>query len=256
MGLVSAITDWLFGGQKAARKSGIFIPIPRAEYTMIPLSECSRSHDIKASGAATILANAGVDESTVFICGGYASYIAGLTNTYTDVDYFCTSRSTFNDICNELSRVERITDDIIKGEFENLVVNVIYNARAVNVEDFLDGFDISWSRVGIDFVEKCLVVHPFAPDENPVVDTNCIFHDLETISCQDLIKRVTDRFVKYRDRRVTKTRINIDHFKSVTSIQIQHINRQKHEIVINPATKVVIGNAYQVNSQQIARTSY
>src|SRR5688572_13585920 len=47
-----------------------------------------------------------VDLETVSICGGYAVFLAGYTKTYTDVDFFCTSKFSYNQLISRLDARE------------------------------------------------------------------------------------------------------------------------------------------------------
>lgn len=183
------------------------------------------------------------DCHTVFICGGFASYIAGLTVGYGDIDYFCTSRSAFCDIVNLLDRKEKITNDIIKGEYKNILVNVIYNSNAIMVEDFLDGFDITWSRVAIDFSDRTIVIHPLATDKRPVFDSNCFDPKNRAGDSRGLVDRTYQRYTKYNDRRIIKCDLEDCEVAQEIAMNIAQI-RQTPIVMAQQSSKTIAHTHY------------
>lgn len=116
-------------------------------------------------------------ENGAFVCGGYPSWLLGLTKQYGDIDIFCVNRSVFEAI---LARVDPVK--VTKSErfvygctYEGLEIDVICmqdakevgwfrgllgkQPKAMTIENVMETFDLSWSMVGIDFNADELVYH-------------------------------------------------------------------------------------------------
>lgn len=144
------------------------------------------------------------DLNTVFVCGGYAAFLAGFTSSFGDMDLFCTSAQTFNKICNRLGAPNKVAPNIMEGLYLTQKVNVIYNPDAISMEDFLDGFDFNWCQVGIDLFENTVVHHPLANERNPIFNLKCLAEPIDYAK-NDLraqTKRVFNRYLKYKGRRI------------------------------------------------------
>lgn len=144
----------------------------------------------------------GLDYETVFICGGYAAFVAGFTKEYGDIDFFCTSKMTFDTIANRLNAREDKSPTVVAGNYEGYAINVVHCADAVSVEDILDSFDMTWCRVGIELQNPSLVIHPQADSESPIFDPDRLF--AKNISRNNMVDRVFERYCKYKERRIKK----------------------------------------------------
>lgn len=207
MGLISTLSDWLSGfaplrirdsvvqtvDQSKERSYATVQQLGQRDYVTLDLAENVFLRDDVSEFTE------GVELDTVFICGGFAAYMACYTTAYGDVDFFCTSKFTFNELASRLKAREDKSDTVVVGTYKGTTFNVIHCPDATSVESILDTFDMTWCRVAIDLQERCIVAHPDADSAYPIFDANRLF--AKNISRNNMIDRVFERYCKYRERR-------------------------------------------------------
>jgi len=209
MGLISTLGDWLSSfaplrirdsvvqTEKPAtmeRSYAMIQQLGQRDYVTLDLVENAFLRDDVSEFTE------GTELDTVFICGGYAAYMAGYTHKYGDIDFFCTSGFTFNELANKLEDREEKSPTVVIGTYKGTTFNVIHCPDATSIESILDSFDMTWCRVGIDLHEQCIVAHPDADSSYPIFDANGLF--AKNTSRNNMIERVFERFRKYRERRL------------------------------------------------------
>jgi hypothetical protein len=160
----------------------------------------------------------------VFVAGGFASYFAGITKEYGDIDLFCLDENAFDTIAERIQGdplcVAQHGDDnpttvesrgygrILKFRYEGIKFDLVdSSAKPIqdpetgkthienpeNIRDLLSLFDFNWAMTGIDFARSVVVCHTGAFMNEPQANTGRIDICLEG---------TIDRIEKYKDRLV------------------------------------------------------
>ncbi len=141
----------------------------------------------------------GIDLETVFVCGGYAVFLAGLTTAYGDIDFFCTSKFTFDELIKRLHTKTDKSPTVVAGSCQGYSVNIVHCVDATSAEDILDSFDMTWCRAAIDLEERSIILHPRVDSEFPIFDAERLYNP--HITRDALTERIFERYCKYKTRR-------------------------------------------------------
>lgn len=153
----------------------------------------------------------------VFVAGGFASHLAGITQEHGDIDLFCADKATFDAL---LFIIQNNPDRFCSPEgsgfvievknhhkgYENRILKFVYNNFNYDLVDIskvmgvgtplisiLYTFDFNWAMVGIDLIEETVICHTDALSDKPIVNQPSADCHLEgTIErIQKYIKRLT-----------------------------------------------------------------
>lgn len=140
----------------------------------------------------------------VFIAGGFASYLAGITNTHGDVDLFCVTEESFLFLYNlivqdtpnfivralPIDNIGAFYQKVLKFTYQNINYDLIDSSSflthkkamspqhagymAINARHslchLLKMFDINWAMAGINLVNDTIVCHPCALMTKPFMN--------------------------------------------------------------------------------------
>lgn len=158
----------------------------------------------------------------VFVAGGFASYFAGITNEYNDIDLFCLNGRVFDLIADRIKHGSEFTvrfgdgrpveiesrgyGRILKFIYEGIKFDLVDSyiqpiqdlssgqvtlRNLEDIRDLLSVFDFNWTMTGIDFANHVVVCHTGVFSSVPQVNGSRIDVCLEG---------TIDRIVKYRNR--------------------------------------------------------
>lgn len=209
MGLISTLGDWLAGFAPLSAKKSVILDNGDELIHHTPMiyqlgrqDYITQDFDIERLPDDMLILTEELDYDTVFICGGYAAFVAGFTVEYGDIDFFCTSKQTFDILSGRLNNKKDKSPTVVAGDYEGYAINVVYCPDATSVEDILDSFDMTWCRIGIELQNPSLVIHPQADSESPIFDPDRLF--AKNISRNNMVDRVFERYCKYKERRIKK----------------------------------------------------
>jgi hypothetical protein len=138
-------------------------------------------------------------EDQAFIAGGFAAYIAGLSNTYGDIDVFCMTREAYTELLGRVDKrvVTKLANMVVKCLHRNLDIDIICafeDNQNADPEDLFPMFDLNWCMCAIDIGTMQVVHHPDAelviPRGNQPVIRDSVY-----------IEKIEERLAKYYSRR-------------------------------------------------------
>ncbi len=172
----------------------------------------------------------------IFIAGGFASYLAGVTNAHTDIDLFCITADAFNllhnliitDTKNFIIRALPIEDirpfyhKVLKFTYQNIDYDLVDSskwlshknvfARGKNVSSptqarldlcsLLSTFDLNWAMVGISLSDDIIVCHPSAFLTKPFINTTLSYRVNATNAPR--VEKYASRLVRKVDVKATQ----------------------------------------------------
>jgi len=152
----------------------------------------------------------------IFICGGFACHLAGITTEHGDIDFFCVTEEAFTALTPLIQDNGEVTDRCDKREFLDVTskaygqvvkfkyrgftydlvdlserIGKIAGRKKNTIEHALMEFDINWSMAGIHLGERKLYVHPDALLETPRVNPT---------RAEIFLEGTRGRLTKYADR--------------------------------------------------------
>jgi len=141
-------------------------------------------------------------QSHLFIAGGFAAHVAGITTSHDDVDIFCTQDNLFAFAkARFLMRGSTIVEEqntgyskAVKLDLNGLryhLVDAINMSSSYNINLLLSRFDLSWCMAGINLRHNTINVHKDALSTTPRVSSDIIYDNPD-----NMIRRLE----KYRDR--------------------------------------------------------
>lgn len=143
------------------------------------------------------------DREHIFIAGGFAAHIAGITNTSQDVDLFCLDQSVFE-------RVSKILPgEIVNRRGYGTVIQFAHNCimydlidtskrtKAPSFDGLIRGFDINWCMAAIDFGGDRIAFLKEALSGTPFLNLAPM---MDNISAEETIIRLE----KYKERLVAE----------------------------------------------------
>lgn len=164
----------------------------------------------------------------VFIAGGFASYLAGITNEHTDVDLFCVTQEAFvplSDLINQNSQdftVRALPRDhpsafyhkVLKFTYQNINYDLIDSSPFMpwgpgspapawdSLRSLLQLFDLNWAMAGINLLDNTIVCHPSALLTKPLINT---VH-AERVNATNIsrVKKYASRLVREVDAEATQ----------------------------------------------------
>jgi len=123
----------------------------------------------------------------VYIAGGFAAHAAGITKEHGDVDIFCNSATTFDELTHQFSKsevVKQVGDLVEEKKYGRLMkyetpglpwsemkfdlVDIspstgVPTGGVISIVDVLESFDINWCMAGITLTEpQTMWTHPKA----------------------------------------------------------------------------------------------
>lgn len=140
----------------------------------------------------------------VYIGGGFACHVAGVTNDHGDIDIFCTG-NTFPEMHDHILNNQggklnfRILnsdkDTVFKFEYEGFKFDLVDTSVPFGggIQDLFKLFDFNWSMVAIDLAKDEIVCHKDALSTIPQVNSSRIDERIEV---------TMKRLEKYKDRLV------------------------------------------------------
>ncbi len=148
----------------------------------------------------------------IFLAGGFAACVAGITKEYRDVDIFCDSVSTFDkllDVLQSNPRVITVVDVVTHDGYGRLFKFKVDEQKfdlidvtpetgdESDVIDILMSFDVNWcmAAIALDKIRK-IWVHPEAFSETPRVNLDRIKFFEGT---QLRLKKYSERLVRNVD---------------------------------------------------------
>ena len=140
--------------------------------------------------------------SHLFIAGGFAAHVAGITTSHGDVDLFCTQDNVFTRAkthllkhgCVIIEEVDTGYSKAVKLDLNGIsyhLVDATNVSASHDVSQLLSRFDLNWCMAGINLGHVRIHVHKDALLTVPKVNINFV-HD----NPDNLIRRLG----KYRDR--------------------------------------------------------
>lgn len=135
----------------------------------------------------------------VYVGGGFACHLAGVTRSHDDIDIFCTQK-TFVLVKNFIvdNRIafrvlDSDKDTIFKFEYEGFEFDLVDSSAILieSVQKLIELFDFNWSMVAIDLECEVIVCHKDALSTIPQVNSARI---------DDRIEDTIQRLEKYKDR--------------------------------------------------------
>lgn len=146
----------------------------------------------------------------VYVAGGFAAHLAGITREHSDIDIFCVTEEAFTALTPVVHNNKEVTDrrdtrefldvqsgacaKVVKFKFRDFKFDLVdFHDRCVrpSVVGVLQGFDINWSMAGIDFYKNELVIHKEALSTTPKVSPE---------RAEIYLQGTEARLPKYRDR--------------------------------------------------------
>jgi len=193
-------------------------------YVSIPLEDCANIHlrslllDVREIIPEKVL-------SEVFIAGGFASHLAGVTDHYTDIDLFCLTKDAFEAIERLVHKANRkvpttfqaidgkvnkdglpdipilerysyrLAKCLYKGCLYDLVdySNRISISTSPDMKSLLNTFDFSWGMAGIDLSNNTLTYHHAATLPYPFINVSRV---------EEFPQGTYERLKEYNDRLV------------------------------------------------------
>lgn len=160
----------------------------------------------------------------VFVGGGFASHLAGITNEHNDVDIFCVTESAFEAVSKliindkdpdrfqqatlgsnttPLAVMERGYGRILKFASNGVKYDLVDATLQINIEpdrtpsilNLLRAFDLNWSMVAIDLAGNTITCHRESLSDKPRINPARL---------DVILNGIVDRVARYRDR-LTKT---------------------------------------------------
>ena len=141
----------------------------------------------------------------VFVAGGFASYLAGITNTHKDVDLFCVTEESFVFLYNFIVQdnpdftIRKLPIDspcafyqkVLKFTYQNIDYDLVDSSSFIEARQpvsipYDDGtgldsrynlclllkmFDLNWAMAGINLLNDTIVCHPDALLTKPLMNT-------------------------------------------------------------------------------------
>jgi len=140
--------------------------------------------------------------SHLFIAGGFAAHVAGITTSHGDVDIFCTQDNVFARAktyllkhgCVVIEEVDTGYSKAVKLDLNGIgyhLVDATNVSASHDITELLTRFDLNWCMAGINLYHDSIYVHKDSLLTVPKVNINFV-HD----NPDNLIRRLG----KYRDR--------------------------------------------------------
>lgn len=122
----------------------------------------------------------------VFIGGGFAAHIAGITNEHGDIDLFVNDEMVFQQLTDRIVKKKDVTDRRHERDSHGYVVvlKCIYKDLKFDLVDaheymheclavsLMQTFDINWSMAVVDLHNETVIVHKDALSTTPIVNPN------------------------------------------------------------------------------------
>jgi len=162
----------------------------------------------------------------IYVAGGFASNLTGITTKHSDIDLFCVSKAVFNeqlkiiqDGCGILtgSRFRdrdggtnlKLTENrgygqILKFRYEGFIYDLVDASKAVKglhtPIGVLKSFDLNWSMAAIDLTRDVVFHHPEAFSNKPKINPTCV--DMHIGSTRDRLDKYYERLAKTPNHKV------------------------------------------------------
>jgi hypothetical protein len=141
------------------------------------------------------------DRGDIFIAGGFAAHVAGITKTSGDVDLFCLDRDVFQRVSKTLP------GEVVKSRGSGTVICFKHNcitydlidtydrANAPSFDGLIHSFDINWCMAAIDFEQDRIAFLREAVSGTPLLNSK-----RGEMPTEETIKRLE----KYKERLVAE----------------------------------------------------
>lgn len=174
---------------------------------------------------------------SVFVCGGLAANVAGITKEHGDIDLFVVDPKVFSKLAGVIKDNEEVVDRMGKREALDVqtvaygkVLKFKFDDWKIDLVNFHDriteptligvlmGFDINWSMAGINLGGNLITIHKDALSATPMVS-----QERADIYLEGTLARIG----KYRDRLVKTPDVDeCDHLIAVTQNRL-HMDQEK-----------------------------
>lgn len=174
----------------------------------------------------------------VFIGGGFAAQMAGITREHHDCDIFCMTEEAFAALTPLIQDNKEVTDRgderkfldvntaaygrVVKFKFRGLkfdLVDLSERTQDRTIIGMLKEFDINWSMVGISLQDKAVVLHKEALSVKPRINPSRA--DIFLEGTRDRIKKYRDRLFRDPDTEVC------DELIKITNARIDKQHKEK-----------------------------
>tara|TARA_R110002096_G_scaffold356726_1_gene549967 strand:- start:405 stop:1097 length:693 start_codon:yes stop_codon:yes gene_type:complete len=140
--------------------------------------------------------------SHLFIAGGFAANVAGITTIHDDVDVFCTQDNMFKYAkscflkhgCAIVEEQNTHYSNSVKLDLNGLkyhLVDAVNMSSSHNIEELVCRFDFNWCMAGINLRQGSIHIHTDALSTTPKVNRDITYDNPD-----NMIRRLE----KYRDR--------------------------------------------------------
>jgi len=202
-------------------------------YVSVPIEECANIHlrslllDVREVIPEEVLGE-------VFIAGGFASHLAGITDHHTDIDLFCLTKDAFmaiDRLVDKANRKDPTTFQAMDGKvdknglpeipilerYSSKLAKCLYKGCAYDLVDYsnrmsvltapdmkglLNTFDFSWGMAGVDLNNNTLTYHETATLPYPFLNVSRA--EEFPLGTSERLKKYSDRLVLEPDQKKLK----------------------------------------------------